>query len=491
MPKLSQLADSSVTALLSKLGFGSAKQQLLRWVLPADGTDLSLAYARAIAAGQRTIRLPEGEWDWLSPQNYVSGLKFIGDDEIKTSGVGGTKINAPNGFLKNDNTTRKQLIIKNLHIIGNDVASSVGIDGPFGGLIQGCRIEQYDDLIRNLSGYLATYRRVSFDQALRGINTADANGTVIDDCHFDASVLTQVTSRDGTPQSGTAAGLPWTIKHNNFNMGNNTLICLKVRGQLHIVDNYFEDFGSIVVDKTFIDLEVNRFDLMGGLIENNVINGQGNGATALYVNGSHNALDNKWHGFMRNNYVIGCAHDVVYGPNNRIPGFKILNHESLNVENSYRAQHIDESEAWTYLRVASDVSNSTTTPANITGLGFTPATDAQYIVEGMLMLRSAAATTAPQPGIVWPTNVGDGVYWTQQASASNSTTPRYGNTSATFNSGATDIADATGSWPIRLDVTFLTGGTTSGDFQMTIRSEVAASAVTVKAGSWIRYRRLI
>ena len=490
MPKLSQMAESSVSAIATKLGFGSAKRSILRYVEAADGGDLSLAYDRAIAAGARTLWIPEGSYTWSSPKNYVQGLKIVGDEEIKTSGVGGAKINAPNGFLKNDNTTRKQIILKNLHIIGSDTAATVGIDGPFGGLIQGCRIQSYPDLIRNLSGYLCTYRRVSFDDAERGINTADANGTMIDDCHFDASVLTQVTSRDGTPQSGTAAGLPWTVKNCNFNMGNDTLVCLKVRGQLDISDNYFEDFGTIVVAKTFIDLEVNRFDLMGGVIENNVINGQGNGATAIYINGSHLNLNNKWNGYIRTNYIIGCAKDVVYGPNNRIPGLKIVNHDSLAVENSYKNQHVSEEEAWTYVRLASDVSNSTTTSANITGLGFTPEVDATYIVEGTLMLRSAAATTAPQPGIVWPTNVGDGVYYTQQAASANSTLPRYGNTSATFNSGAIDIGDATGSWPHKLEVTFLTGPTTTGDFQLTIRSEVAASNVTVRAGSWIRYRRI-
>lgn len=491
MPKLSQLADASVNAIRSKLGMGLNKNSLLLHYQTADGADYSPALNRGIAAGIRYFYLPEGDYPFLTPVNYVQGLVIEGAKEMKTSGVGGSKIYASAGFLKNDNTTRKQVILRKLHIIGNGTATTVGIDGPAAFTVEDCRIEQYDDLIRNLSGYLCIYRRNSFDQAERGINTADANSTLVEDNHFDASVLTQITTRDGTPLTGNNNGQPLIISRNNFNLGNSTLAAVKVRGLVDISKNYFEDFGTGVVAKTFIDLEVNRFELMGAIIELNSMNGQGHGTTALYINGSHAGLDNKTFGRMAHNYVIGCDHDVVYGPNNRIPGFKIYSHESLLVENSYRAQHVDESEAWTYLRVASDVSNSTVTPANITGLGFTPATDAQYIVEGMLMLRSAAATTAPQPGIIWPTNPGDGVYWTQQASAANSTTPRYGNTSATFNSGALDIADATGSWPIKLDITFLTGPTTSGDFQLTIRSEVAASAVTVRAGSWIRYRRLI
>lgn len=492
--KLSQITDATVAVLLSKLGFGSAKQQLLRWALPADGTDLSLAYDRAIAAGQRTLRIPEGSWTWSTPKDYVSGLKIIGDDEIKTSGVGGTKITANNGFLKNDNTTRKQIVLKNLHIIGNRTASSVGIDGPFGGVISGCKIEGFDSLIKNMSGYLVMYKRISFANGAFGIQTADANGTVVEQCHFNNDVAVQITTRDGTPQSGVNSGLPFIIRENNFNMTDTTTVALKVRGQLDIRGNYFEKFSGSVLN-TMIDLEVNRFDHQGVIIESNEMNGQSANCRGIYINGSHLNLENWTEGRITANRMLGLATYIEYGPNNRIPGLRIYGNSRTTgdfippVVNSYKVQHYPY-EAWQYAILTADVNNSTVTPTDITGLGFTPEPDAHYVVEGMLMLRSAATTTGPQPGITWPTNVGDGVYYTQQASAVGSTIPRYGNTSATFNSGAADIADTTGSWPHKIEVNFLTPSNVSGNFQLTLRSEVAASQVTARAGSYIRYRRI-
>lgn len=458
-----------------------------------DGTDYSAAYGRAIALGFRTFRLPEGDFDWNTPQNYESGVQFIGAKEMKTSAVTGTKIHAPNGFFKNANTTRKQVIFKNLHIIGN--GTGVGIDGPFGGVIEGCKIEGYDDLVRNLSGYLCFYRRNAFADAARGINTADANGTVIEQNHFNDDVAIQVTTRDGTAQSGTNSGLPLIIRENNFNLTDLTTVALKVRGQLDIRANYFEKFTGSVAN-TMIDVEVNRFDHQGVIIENNEMNGQSANCTGVYVNGSHLNLENWTEGRITCNRMIGLAHHVVYGPNNRIPGLKVYGNSrttgdfNIVVENSYQNQHVPTYDGWTYLRLATDFSNSTTTMADVTGMAFTPEASATYLVEGLLRLRSAAATTGPQTGIVWPTNVGDGVYYTQQATAAGSTTPRYGNTSANFTSGVADIADATGSWPQLISVSFDTASNVSGDFKLTLRSEVAASNVTMKAGSFIRYRRI-
>lgn len=148
---------------------------------------------------------------------------------------------------------------------------------------------------------------------------------------------------------------------------------------------------------------------------------------------------------------------------------------------------------WTYLRVNADVVNSTTTPADV--LTFTPEPNAQYVIEGLLLVRSAtgggAAGVAPQPCITWPTNVGDGVYYVQQAGSSSSTVPRYGNTSANFTSGVADIIDNTGSWPVFMCCTFITPANVSGDWKLQVRSESAGTAVTVRAGSYLRYRRIL
>jgi len=494
--KLSQLSDTSVNALLSKLGFGTTKQSILRHYQTSDGSNWSLAVNRAIAAGVTKIIFPEGSYTLATPIDYVSGLILEGEKEMKTSAVGGSRITANAGFIKNANTTRKQIVVRNLLIMGNRTAGSVGIDGPFGGTIEGCRITGFDHLIRNASGYLCQYIRCNFANAAFGINTADANGTVVENCHFNDDVAVQVTTRDVTPQSGVNSGLPLVLRENNHNLTDLTTVALKIRGQVSVRDCYFEKFSGSVAN-TMVDLEVNRFDHQGFIMENCELNGQSANCTGLYINGSHLNLENWTEGRVTTNRFIGLAHHVVYGPNNRVPGLKIYGNSrttgdfNIVVENSYQNQHVPTYDGWTYLRLASDFSNSTTSMTDVTGLAFTPDASAEYIVEGTLMLQSAAATTGPQPGIVWPTNVGTGVYYTQQASAAGSTTPRYGNTTANFTSGAADIADATGPWPHKLEATFHTASNVSGDFKITLRSEVAASNVTMLAGSWIRYRRLI
>ena len=466
-----------------------------RFYQNTDGSDWLPALNRALAVSPH-VEFPAGSYNFSGPADYIQGMQLTGPKEVKTSAVGGARITANNGFIKNDNTTRKQITIKNLLIQGNRTTGSVGIDGPFGGTIEGCKIIGFDHLIRNASGYLVQYIRNSFANGAFGINTADANGTVIENNHFNNDVAVQISTRDVTPQSGTNSGLPLIIRENNFNLTDATTVALRVRGQLDIRGNYFEKFSGSTLN-TMVDIEVNRFDHQGLIFESNELNGQSSNCRAIYLNGSHLNLDNWTEGRITCNRFLGMATYIEYGPNNRIPGLKIYGNSrtsgdfNVPVINSYRNQHVPTLDGWTYLRLDSDFSNSTTTMADVTGLAFTPDPDAQYIVEGLFMLQSAAATTGPQTGFVWPTNVGNGVYYTQQASAAGSTVPRYGNTSANFTSGVADIADATGSWPQFINLTFLTTSTTTGDFKVTLRSEVAASNVTMKTGSYIRYRRLI
>ena len=488
--------EVTAAAVRGVLGLAPVADSLVAWKESGDGTDLSAAYGRAVAAGVRTLYVPEGAHTWAAPQNYVQGVSIIGAKPMKTSGITGSKITANAGFLKNDNTTRKQIVLQRLHIIGNRTASSVGVDGPFGGEITECKIEGFDVLVRNMSGYLCFYEKNSFANAAIGIQTADANGTEIARNHFADNVVTQITTRDGVAQSGTNSGLPLSIYQNNFNMTDTTLFALKIRGQVNVRENYFEKFSGGAVESRFIDLEVNRFDNQGAIIEGNELNGQSSNATALYINGSHAPpLDNPCEGRFACNRIIGCnqSNAVVYGPNNRIPGFKV---HRERVVGSYRTQHIPAEEEWTTIRLESDFTTSSATAVDVTGLAFTPDADAQYEIEAVLMCRSATGGTTntgvgPRPGLVWPTNVGDGVIYTQQATSVNTTLPRYGNTSSAFDSVNDSIPDNTGSWPFFLKATFISPSNVSGTLKLTLRSEVAATNVTLKAGSYIKYRRII
>lgn len=144
---------------------------------------------------------------------------------------------------------------------------------------------------------------------------------------------------------------------------------------------------------------------------------------------------------------------------------------------------------WTYIVLAQDFANSTITPQNVTGLAFTPTEpNATYIVEGFFLLRAAATTTGARPGHTWPTGINDGA--SQMSSATSVTAATFGQEGASTEvvASATAITATTRSAPGTLWSTFTTGATPGGSFQIRLRSEVAASAATMRAGSWIRYR---
>ena len=148
------------------------------------------------------------------------------------------------------------------------------------------------------------------------------------------------------------------------------------------------------------------------------------------------------------------------------------------------------SDPWTYVKLTADFTNSTVTPQNVTGLAFTPTlTNAIYIVEGFFLLRGAATTTGARPGHTWPTGLVDGA--TVITAANSATASSFGHEGAATEvvASATGVIATTRSVPGTLWSTFTTGAfAPSGAFQIRLRSEVAASVATMKAGSWIRYR---
>lgn len=148
------------------------------------------------------------------------------------------------------------------------------------------------------------------------------------------------------------------------------------------------------------------------------------------------------------------------------------------------------SDGWTYVRLASDFATTGTANVAVTGLAFTPAANRTYTVEGHLLLRSAAATTGARPGVQWPNGMTDNA--ARVASPNSATALAFGSSagSATFNAKATGIANTTSSMLGTLEATFVTGASPTGAFQVTLASEVAGSGVTMRAGSWIRYREV-
>ncbi len=145
---------------------------------------------------------------------------------------------------------------------------------------------------------------------------------------------------------------------------------------------------------------------------------------------------------------------------------------------------------WTYVVLGSDFTTSATANANVTGLSFAPAASKRYAIEGRLLLRSAATTTGPRPGIAWPTGLNDGA---SQITAPNSNTAlafRAQGAKTTQNAASTGVPTTTDSYLAILDAVLVAGASPSGSFQITLASEIAASLVTMRAGSFIRYREV-
>lgn len=143
---------------------------------------------------------------------------------------------------------------------------------------------------------------------------------------------------------------------------------------------------------------------------------------------------------------------------------------------------------WTYIVLASDFSTSGTSVVDVTGMAFTPASNKRYIVEGNLFGRAAATTTGVQLGVAWPTGLTDSMAEIRALTSSTGRVIAAGNDAAAFTVVATGVGSTTGSWPLTFLASIIAGASPAGTFKLQLASEVNASAVTLRAGSWMRYR---
>lgn len=149
------------------------------------------------------------------------------------------------------------------------------------------------------------------------------------------------------------------------------------------------------------------------------------------------------------------------------------------------------SDPWTHVILGSDFANSTTSNNAVTGLSFTPAANKRYLVELFLLVRTAAATTGPRPGIAWPSGLTDGASWIGAPNSNTAFASRIQGALTTQNAASTGLPTTTDSYLASGTAYFITGASPSGSFQVTLASEIAASAVTVRAGSFLRYREIV
>lgn len=163
---------------------------------------------------------------------------------------------------------------------------------------------------------------------------------------------------------------------------------------------------------------------------------------------------------------------------------------SISVNDAGDQITIAAGDGWTYVVLGSDFVISTTAAADVTGFAFTPSANTSYIIEGQLLLSTSVTTTGPRPGFTWPTGYISGVG--SIYAPSSATTEAMNHVSA----GTEAVASSTGlpvinvAYPSSLSATLVMGASPSGQFKIRLRSEIAASNVTMLAKSWFRYRAI-
>jgi hypothetical protein len=152
------------------------------------------------------------------------------------------------------------------------------------------------------------------------------------------------------------------------------------------------------------------------------------------------------------------------------------------------AKQSEGNDAWVWQKLATDVANSTVTLANVTGLSFTAADNTTYLVEIVGAFQSTAVTT----GIALALDIPSGSVIGQNIHPASATalTGTEQITDAATSGATTGVRAAATNVPI-LASFIVAIGAIGGLVQLQFRSEVAASAVTMKAGLTAMGRRVI
>jgi len=164
---------------------------------------------------------------------------------------------------------------------------------------------------------------------------------------------------------------------------------------------------------------------------------------------------------------------------------------SQGVKGDTGPQGIPGSDQWTYVVLASDFGTSSASAVDVTGLAFTPALSKKYEFEGKFLLRTATTTVGPRPGLAWPTGMTDGVATLWTTSSATAQLVVNGNISAALLTAVGGLPTTTASWPGFLEGYAISGATPSGTIKVQLASETAGTSVTMKAGSFIKYRQVI
>jgi len=155
---------------------------------------------------------------------------------------------------------------------------------------------------------------------------------------------------------------------------------------------------------------------------------------------------------------------------------------------SYVPASAPSNATWTYVVLANDFSTTSNTAVDVTGLAFTPAVSTKYDIECVALIRTATTTVGPRLGCAWGTGLTDGVAWIQLTSAAGTNVFQNGNINAAVLAPVGGLPSTTLSYPAVLRAALIAGASASGAFKIQFASETNGTSVTMKAGSYLRYR---
>ncbi|NBX58460.1 MAG: hypothetical protein EBT64_08295, partial [Gammaproteobacteria bacterium] len=140
----------------------------------------------------------------------------------------------------------------------------------------------------------------------------------------------------------------------------------------------------------------------------------------------------------------------------------------------------------TYLVLASDTANSTTSFADVTGLTFAVTSGETYVFEAWIVYETAATTTGSKWAVNGPASPTLLSYSVETPTAA--TTSRIDFASTYDGTGPSTQTSGIGQCLAKIEGVVKVSA--SGTFALRFGSEVASSAVTAKAGSVMRYRKV-
>lgn len=140
----------------------------------------------------------------------------------------------------------------------------------------------------------------------------------------------------------------------------------------------------------------------------------------------------------------------------------------------------------TYLVLASDTANSTTSFADVTGLTFAVTSGETYVFEAWIVYETAATTTGSKWAVNGPASPTLLSYSVETPTAGTSSRLDFASTY----DGTGPSTQTSGIGQCLAKIEGVVKVSASGTFALRFGSEVASSAVTAKAGSVMRYRKV-